>query len=108
MTNTETPITEFTEVTETRFRLRDKVRGFFTIEELWDIETIIKRLRKGVKRDKDCPSIMVFIDGRCHEFRTIPSLIKLLSDCTVMPDRFEVFRNPLKGVTVHFDRVLKH
>lgn len=105
---TKTPITEFVEVTETRFRLKDRVRGHFTIEELGDIETIIKRLRKDVKREKDFPSIMVFVDGVRHEFRTIPSLRKLLVDCTVMPERFEVFRNPWKGITVHFDRVLKH
>ena len=108
MKKTETPITEFVKLTETRFRLKDRVRGNFTIEELGDIQTIIKRLRNGVKRDKDFPSIMVFIDGACHEFKTIPSLRKLLVDCIVMPERFEVFRNPCKGVTVHFDRVLKH
>jgi len=104
---TETTITEFTKMSETSFRLKDRVRGFFTSEELDDVETIIKSLRKGVKREKDFPSIQVFIDGLIHEFRTIPSLRKFLFGCTVMPERFELFRNMGKGVSLDFDSVLK-
>lgn len=104
---TETPITEFVKVSDTGFRFKDKVRGFFTFEDLKDIETIIKKLRKGVKRWEDFPPITVLIDGSRHEFKTIPMLRKLLVDCTVMPDRFEIFRNMGKGITLDFDKVLK-
>ena len=104
---TETPITEFIQVSDTSFRFKDKVRGFFTFEDLEDIETIIKKLRKGVKRWEDFPPITVLIDGSTLEFKTIPTLRRLLVDCTVMPDRFEIFRNTGKGITLDFDKVIK-
>ena len=104
---TETPITEFTQISESRFRLNSRVFGRFTFEELEDLELIVKKLRKGVKRLEDFPPIQVFIDESVHDFKTLPSLRKFLLDCEVDTLRFEVFRNMGKGVTVHFNKVHK-
>jgi hypothetical protein len=83
------------------------VFGRFTSKDLDDLDLVVKKLRKGVKRWDGFPPLQVFVDGRVHDFKTLPSLRKFLSDCRVDTSRFQVFRNMGKGVTVHFDKPLK-
>jgi len=102
-----TTLNHLTRLTETTVRLKsDDPFGFFTFEELEELEIVVKELRKGVKRHKDGCPFMVFVDGGIVKPRSLPALRRFLSDCRVDRSRFEMFRNIDKGITVHFDMFL--
>ena len=85
-------------------RLIDKTGGpFLTEAEIEKAIKVAKAIRQGHKLAEGAPLGYLKIDGETHQLKTYGTIKRELRTCRVNREKFRMFRNFDKGITISLE-----